>query len=293
MTVRDSISFDQLMLTGATGDDGADKELWDKLVSFYDEEKEMTKLMLQRITWTQIQLAGEVKMSDINASVTQLLNYMRAQRRVQSWMRFVLGLVATKTQCGLVRADPVGVEQCIIPYTSSHGVLEVVRIALGIRLSDGINLGRHPAFELRYVPHELPANVPIATEQLGEVTREVQPSTMQSREAHFIHLSPQTGAADQGSPSAPALPAPKTSYYVHHLMEDRGSLVGRSTRVFVVSRETHNDSTAHERQFFGPFVLKLHYASWESTCFRDHIVEKTAASKELLQHVLVPSRYVH
>jgi hypothetical protein len=277
---------------GASGD--ADKALCKMLVDFIKQETQNTGLMLQRVSWPGIELSGEAKISDRHGAVKQLLAYTRALRRTQAWRYFTIGLVATSSHCGLLRADPLGVEQCLVPNASSHGVLELIRIALGITQSSGFDLGRHPAFTLRDVEvRSQPANLtPKAKE-----TIKAFPTKLLSREAEFVTIQPQPKQPRQEDDhqhfTSSACPfAPATTYFVHHLMEDRGSLTGRSTRVFVVSREATPDPTTGRRQFVGPFALKMHYAIQKSSCFKHRIVERAAAGEELI-HVLIPSRYVH
>jgi hypothetical protein len=269
-----------------------DSDRWDLLTTLCDEEAQMTGCMLQRMSWPEVVFTGVAKETELIESAAEALTYARAQRRVQPWLEYTIGLVATKTRCGMLRADPVGVEWCLLDQTSSHGVLEVVRLALGILLSGEDSLGLHPAFTLKHIERDLPDRaIPIAKEQRpGCATVEIQATKLKHRTVAFITLDSRDTSAVQQSSSAPSLPAPYVNYYVHRLMEDRGSLIGRSTRIFVVSRETTSDRRTRTRQFDGPFILKMQYATWASTCYTGRIIEKVAALK--LPYVLVPSQYV-
>jgi hypothetical protein len=78
-------------------------------------------------------------------------------------------------------------------------------------------------------------------------------------------------------------------YYVHYLVQDDGSLVGRCPRIFCVSREDEgtDDKTA---RFVGPYALKIYYADHASECYRDDLIGE--ARREEVKNVLLPTWFV-
>ncbi|KAJ7883000.1 hypothetical protein B0H14DRAFT_1450147 [Mycena olivaceomarginata] len=78
---------------------------------------------------------------------------------------------------------------------------------------------------------------------------------------------------------------PDTRFYVHHLVQDSGSLVGRCARIFCVSRETESEGDV--RNFIGPYALKLYNADCESDCFKDDLIQ--LARDGQAKNVLLPT----
>ncbi|KAJ7862129.1 hypothetical protein B0H14DRAFT_512333 [Mycena olivaceomarginata] len=74
--------------------------------------------------------------------------YMRQQRRSQPWMRSIVGLVITTRIIGVLRADTLGIEQCTFDRDCSRGVLDSIRICLGLVRATSLQRGQHEDFEL-------------------------------------------------------------------------------------------------------------------------------------------------
>ncbi|KAG5649917.1 hypothetical protein H0H81_001495 [Sphagnurus paluster] len=90
----------------------------------------------------------------------------------------------------------------------------------------------------------------------------------------------------------------KTRYYVKYLLEDRGSLVGRCTRIWCVYEEVvgaTKDKLAKENKldvarpiFIGPYALKFYYADINTEAYAGKFFED--AAKKKIQHVLLPTK---
>ncbi|KAG6882298.1 hypothetical protein C0993_011188, partial [Termitomyces sp. T159_Od127] len=106
-------------------------------------------LDLSWVSFPNVLIAGEGKHTDMRSAINQAMVYMRQQRRTQ-WLRFCL-LMITKDKMGLLRADATGVEECVFPKNIGRGVIESIRLPLGILVATDQELGRHPSFSLRSV----------------------------------------------------------------------------------------------------------------------------------------------
>ncbi|KAJ7764535.1 hypothetical protein DFH07DRAFT_377141 [Mycena maculata] len=218
---------------------------------------------------------------------------MRQQRRTQPWMRSIVGLVMTTKIVGVLRADTLGIEQCTFSGDCSRGVLDSVRICLGLVRSSCLQRGQHEAFELSDTKALAPPH--LKSEPRPSKTRLSKTAVHSDvhdvfatedpvveyihRGVRFIRLhGDRIHYSDDGT-------KPDVTYYVHHLVQDNGSLVGRCPRVFCVSRETESEGAV--RRFVGPYALKIYYADHTSDCYRDDLI--TVARNAQVKNVLLPT----
>ncbi|KAG5636590.1 hypothetical protein DXG03_004707, partial [Asterophora parasitica] len=244
------------------------------------EQHESCFLDTSRVCFPNVLIAGEGKQSDSKSALVQSTVYMRQARRTQPWRRFTLGLISTRDELGLLRADAVGIEECVFAKNIGRGVIETIRLALGIMLANDSQLGKHPAFELRDAITPLIPGDDVATgakrqrpvddaaetgakkSRLDATTTSIskqvppEPQQYRYREANFINLSPLNLHAGTSA-------APPSIFYVKHLIEDRGSLVGRSTRIWCVYQEDPDENLRKEHclpssepVYVGPYALK-------------------------------------
>ncbi|KAJ7104039.1 hypothetical protein B0H15DRAFT_4743 [Mycena belliarum] len=244
--------------------------------SWFAEAASKRYLDLGRFCWPEVQLAIEAKLSNLNHAFVQELVYMRQQRRTQPWLRYVVGIVLTTKEMGLLRADPLGVEQTSFNKRSSRGVLEVVRICSGFARSTMFDRGQHAGFQLHDTTSlALPHLKPIDTDLFASGETNI---TYTHRTVRFIKLNgshthyPQNHTKD-------------TTFFVHALLQDNGSLVGRCPRIFCVSREVGGGSMP--RSFVGPYALKIYYADHQSECYKHDLIAVVREAQ--VRNVLVPS----
>ncbi|KAF8215803.1 hypothetical protein K438DRAFT_611024 [Mycena galopus ATCC 62051] len=251
-------------------------------IKWFEKQSLRTHLDLWRFCWPELRLTAEGKLNDLPSAILEELVYMQQQRRSQPWMRSVIGLVVTTDTIGVLGADSLGVEECTFKRESSRGVLDAVRLCLGLVRSNGVQRGRHEAFELGPVKTWAPPHV--QTQATKQRTTQPTPTSTVAythRTVRFIKL-------DGGD----KIHHPKNStvadvrYYVHHMIQDDGSLVGRCPRIFCVSRQEKgpDDKTA---LFIGPYVLKIYYADHSSECFKENLIDE--ARKGQVQNVLLPT----
>ncbi|KAJ7760514.1 hypothetical protein B0H16DRAFT_1532544 [Mycena metata] len=259
--------------------------------TWFKEHEGKTHLDLARFCWPEVELTAEAKLSDLTNSVLQELVYMRQQRRTQPWMRSILGLVVTTKVIGVLRADTLGVEQCTFNRDCSRGVLDSVRICLGVVRSTALQRGRHEVFELSLTKTLGP---PHLESHYGRSSK-TKPSRNANSEVdvfsadpmveylhhtvRFITLRGNRLHYSQGGTK------PDTRFYVHHLVQDSGSLVGRCARIFCVSRETESDGGV--LNFVGPFALKLYNADCASDCLENDLIQ--FARDGQVKNVLLPT----
>ncbi|KAJ7217223.1 hypothetical protein GGX14DRAFT_602654 [Mycena pura] len=249
---------------------------------WFAEQERRNYLDMTRFCWPEVQLTVEAQFLDLQSAMLQEFVYMRQQRRTQPWMRFLVGLVFTTKFIGVLRADTLGIEQCIFDRSCSRGVLDTVRICLGLAQSTCIHRGQHDAFELSDVktlaPSYLPAgpsktavdSVFVAEDPVVEYTH---------RTVRFVRLS---GDRIHYSPDGTK---PDVTYYVHHLIQDNGSFDGRCSRIFCVSRKTKSEGDV--THFVGPYALKLYYADHASDCYKDDLISKARNAR--VKNVLLPT----
>ncbi|KAJ6498148.1 hypothetical protein C8R47DRAFT_320711 [Mycena vitilis] len=285
----------------------------DDFLEWFDQQARSNYLRMSQFCWPEIQLTAEARLLDISNAILQQLVYMRQQRRTQPWMRSVIGLVLTTKIMGVLRADALGIEQCIFDRDCGRGVLDSVRICLGLVRATCHERGQHEAFELAQTttmgaPHlkseksskaKADASTPKTTKKPGrkpnpkpntadEPITDVfaDPKVEENPQMEYIHRTVRfiTLFGDRIH-YTPDGTKPDVRFYVHHLVQDHGSLVGRCARVFCVSRET--DGKDGVRHFIGPYALKVYNASHASDCFRDNLIG--VAREARLKNVLLPT----
>ncbi|KAJ6541589.1 hypothetical protein B0H19DRAFT_318171 [Mycena capillaripes] len=248
---------------------------------------------MTRFCWPEVQLAVEANLSDSHDAILQELVYMRQQRRTQPWMRSILGLVLTTKIIGVLRADTLGIEQCTFYRDCSRGVLDSVRICLGLVRSNCLQRGQHEAFELfdtkTLAPPHLkskPARPSKTQPSKTAVDSDLDVFAAEDPAVEYIHRTVRfirlRGDRIHYSHDGTS---PDIIYYVHHLVQDNGSLVGRCPRIFCVSRETESEDAV--RRFVGPYALKVYYADHASDCYRDDLI--SVARKAQVKNVLLPT----
>ncbi|KAF5372344.1 hypothetical protein D9615_009308 [Tricholomella constricta] len=111
--------------------------------------RESRFLDMSRVCLPNVLVPGEGQQTRMGPAVARCSVHMHQQRRTQPWLRFSLGLMATKDELGLLRADATGMEGCVFRKDTGRGVIEAIRLSLGIMLATDQELGHHPAFSLR------------------------------------------------------------------------------------------------------------------------------------------------
>ncbi|KAJ6516375.1 hypothetical protein C8R45DRAFT_1087453 [Mycena sanguinolenta] len=249
---------------------------------WFQDQEIKTHLDLSRFCWPQVELTAEAIFTDLAHSISQELVCMRQQRRTQPWMGFILGLVVTTKVFGVLRADALGVEQCTFDKCSSRGVLDSIRICLGVVRSNALQRGQHEAFELSETKTLDHPHLKATSDNNSGADVFSAPGAMveyHHRTARFIVLrGSRVHYSQDGS-------RPDTRFYVHHLVQDNGSLVGRCTRIFCVSRE--RQAADGVRNFEGPYALKLYNADCGSDCFKDDLIQ--VARDGQVKNVLLPT----
>ncbi|KAJ7449331.1 hypothetical protein B0H11DRAFT_1928678 [Mycena galericulata] len=260
---------------------------------WFEEQERRNYLDMSRFCWPEVQLTVEAKLSDLHNAILQELVYMRQQRRTQPWMRSIVGLVMTTKIIGVLRADTLGIEQCTFNRDCSRGVLDSVRICLGLVRSNCPQRGQHEAFELSDTktlapPHlqSKPARPSKTRPSKTAVDSDLDVFAAEDPVVEYIHRTVRfirlRGDRIHYSHDGTK---PDITYYVHHLVQDNGSLVGRCPRIFCVSRETESEGAV--RRFVGPYALKVYYTDHASDCYRDDLI--SVARNAQVKNVLLPT----
>ncbi|KAJ6512922.1 hypothetical protein C8R45DRAFT_329507 [Mycena sanguinolenta] len=256
-------------------------------VQWFETQEKLGYLDMTRFCWPELQLTVEAKMKDVYNAVLQQFVYMRQQRRTQPWMQSILGLMVTTEIMGVIRADTLGIEQCLFDRSSSRGVLDSIRVCLGLVTSNPIQRGQHPAFELHRTktsgpPHLRPSKTTGTSnpDVFTAAKPKVNPTLNYThRTARFIRLrGDRLHYSEDGSRS-------NVTYYVDHVVQDNGSLTGRYPRIFCVWREITSKDAA--RRFVGPYALKVYYADHASDCYKEDLI--AVARDAQVKNVLLPT----
>ncbi|KAJ7668282.1 hypothetical protein B0H14DRAFT_3538962 [Mycena olivaceomarginata] len=205
---------------------------------------------------------------------------MRQQRRTQPWMRSILSLVVTTKVVGPRRPRQL-------------------RICLGVVRSTALQRGQHEVFELFHTktlgPPHLKSNHGRSSKTKPSKTAKSEVDIFSAedpmveylhRTVRFITLRGNHLHYSQDGTR------PDTRFYVHHLVQDSGSLVGRCARIFCVSRETESEGDV--RNFIGPYALKLYNADCGSDCFKDDLIQlaRDGQAKNVLSPDMVSLIYL-
>ncbi|KAG5635123.1 hypothetical protein H0H81_012383 [Sphagnurus paluster] len=295
------------------------------------EYSDSRHLDMAHVCFPNINVPGETKEKRMLNSALQAIVYMRQQRRTQSWRRFGLGLMTTKDKVGLLRADPTGIEQCILPKNTAHGIIEIIRLTLGLLVANETEFGTHPCCtSFREVETPVPAtHTPEPPETTAEesdlfssvgkkrsganlgdtaAAKKQRTSGKQHSKAksehvpyptRYFHVELNTITLDHSKiHTGPHNAAQHTHYYVKYLLEDRGSLVGRCTRIWCVYEEltgVEKAELAEEHQlddaqpiFLGPYALKIYTADIHTEAYTQEIFKKVSGKN--IPCVLLPKR---
>jgi hypothetical protein len=281
--------------------------------------KDVCGLDTSWICWPSIGASCECKLDNLSDAKAQVAIYMRLQRCTQPWRRFVLGFVATKNIFGLLRADPSGIEECTFDRGTSLGVIQVIRLCLGLSLANEKSLGLEDGFTLRETSCPSSVSSPTAMPKKRGLEREPDGSDEKdSKKSRADTSSTPVTPSSKGPPPPPSYRFPEvagitlpdgTSLHVHNLVYDSGSLIGRCTRVFSVSRKMKDDAkTEFLRQnpqclanirrdvldsatfWDGRFALKIIYSDVKSESLAENL-EGEALGAGIAQ-LLLPEQYV-
>jgi hypothetical protein len=331
----------------------------------YEDQQLCDHLDLCRVCWPEAELTLEAKYPDSHRAILQTYDYIQQQRRTQPWMRFVLGLFATDNAIGLLRADPIGVEQCVLNDDDGMAAIETIRIALGLVLSSPEERGYHPSFELTMTTTpvldawaadqtQAPIDkltslnaVPDGTETSALSQEQDSTNIQVKHEGHGLVASEENSASSDPTnsgtlkrvrsssdpfsdsifikkkktiPTAPQYghrkirfirlrnenchPQLKSSsttdestFYVHYIIDNRGSVTGRCARIFCVSRQIMPGEPGWDQYFtedeqsgacfLGPYALKMYYAPRGSSCYEDDLINQLR-NKTTSPYILLP-----
>lgn len=222
-----------------------------------------------------------------------------------------MGLIVTKDKFGILRADATGIEECIFEKASSRGVVDVIRVALGITLATEQERGVHPSFSFREketsVETDAKCSAPLGEESVEQKahvskTGSLPPTKPPAREPKtFRHRKVDIVTLPNNKLHPEASANGETRFYAKTLIEDRGSLIGRCTRVWCVYAEVLADEKIKVVQkyniptmapiFSGPYALKLYCADVLSEAYKDDILSKVIKANP--RHVLLPTKMWH
>ncbi|KAJ7660052.1 hypothetical protein B0H17DRAFT_1337395 [Mycena rosella] len=236
---------------------------------WFSTQESCNYLDMSRFCWPEVQLTAEAKLSDLHDAILQELVYMRQQRRIQPWMRSIIGLVITTKIIGVLRADTLGVAQCIVgnmkPSSSDTKTLGPPHLKSEVGGSSKKRASKAAVYsDLDVFAAEDPAE-----DMVEYIHRTVRFIRLRGDHIHY---------SNDGTKQ-------DITYYVHHLVHDNGSLVGRCPRIFCVSRETESQDAV--RRFVGPYALKVYYADHASDCYKYDLIDQ--ARKAQVKKVLLPT----
>ncbi|KAJ7672752.1 hypothetical protein B0H17DRAFT_177711 [Mycena rosella] len=238
---------------------------------WFREQATCDHLDLLRFCWPEVQLTLEAKINDKYNALLQALVYMRQQRHTQPWMRSILGLFVTTTEMGILRADSLGVEHCVFSRTSSRGVLDTIRVCFGLVTSNKEHRGQHESFELGETqsvapPHVKGGSLKKKKDDDGDVFMSKLELSYSHRTVRFIRLH---GDKIYHTPDGTT---PDALFYVHYLIQNTSSLIGRGARIFCVSREVADGNL--RSRFIGTYALKMYYADYRSDCYKHDLIDR-------------------
>ncbi|KAG6887212.1 hypothetical protein C0992_013362, partial [Termitomyces sp. T32_za158] len=139
---------DELIALGANLEANIQCTALPQLEQLLREQSQRRFLDLSRVCAPEVLLSGVLCVDNFREDMQTV---MRHQRRSQPWLRFLLGLAIDEGKIGLFRADAVGLQECIFDRTTGYGIIQCIRIALGIIVATNQEIGIHPAFSFREV----------------------------------------------------------------------------------------------------------------------------------------------
>ncbi|KAI5991146.1 hypothetical protein EDD15DRAFT_1116590 [Pisolithus albus] len=116
------------------------------LAAFSDDEE--PKVNEAYINFTAVLLAGELKSApDTTEGLMRVRRYITGIKRAQPWLRFATGMTVGEDFITLLREDYSGTERIDLSLTDRQGCIELIRIILGIVLSEKEEFGHDPNVE--------------------------------------------------------------------------------------------------------------------------------------------------
>ncbi|KAF5372378.1 hypothetical protein D9615_009270 [Tricholomella constricta] len=277
------------------------------VTSAVKKHRESRFLDISRVCYPNVMVPGEGKQIDMGAALVWCAIYMHQQRRTQPWLRFCLGLMATEDELGLLRADVTGIEECVFRKDTGRGVIEAIRLSLGIMLATDQELGHHPAFSLRDTEapsvSELDATTgekcpaPPTLKKRTAGASPPPPTKYRFKEVNFVTLE----NSKRHLPESAVTSENHTRYHTEYLLENQSSLVGRCVRIWCAYREvsgSERESLANVHKidsdmpiFIGPYALKFYCADIQSEAYAKDIlkVAQKAQDEGIIKHVLLPT----
>ncbi|KAI0752581.1 hypothetical protein C8Q80DRAFT_1267111 [Daedaleopsis nitida] len=289
------------------------------------------------VCWPAIRFSGVNRPEDQSRSarISQALANMRRQRSTQPFLRFVLGLALTKSEAVLLRADSIGTERCSMVMSTTEGVFDLVRLALALTVGDDRYLGVHPQIQLRESVREIKtvttatrkrraSSAPEDSERYAKrsaraaptgstealvlepenpevESAQLLPKVQETDSAQIVDGTPMLGPHYDRYREAAFITVGGDTYFLHSLIDDRGSLVGRMSRIWLAYKHVKNptDGLAHPEDqagggssaeiYVGPYALKLYNADRDSQARKHNIIQtlKDEATDKGKRFVLV------
>ncbi|KAF5367291.1 hypothetical protein D9615_010454 [Tricholomella constricta] len=194
----------------------------------------------------------------------------------------------TKDELGLLRADATGIEECVLRKNTGRGVIEAIRLSLGIMLATDQELGHHPAFSLRDteappVP-ELDATTvkkrrPAPPTASSSTRDSPPPAKYRFKEVNFLPWR----IANAIFPSLHSLTGWCMRIWCAYLREVSGSERESLANVHKID--------SHTPIFIGPYALKFYCADIQSEPYTKDIlkVAQKAQDEGIIKHALLPT----
>lgn len=272
-----------------------------------DHESENKMLDTSWLNWPSLVAVGDMRESpfpsrkaalhadeeDSNCG-SPIEHGMRHMRCSQPWRRFILGFTIAgeegNTKVSLLRCDPCGMQHYTFELHSSSGILNFIRVVLGFAIADPQTLGHIPGMTVR------PALIDART-ILPDKPSPLSPLQYRYWEVDTITLPDSHNHATLEG----------TTFHVHHLQYDSGSLSGRCTRLFCVSKllneeEKHAFQLEHKADaldlgsqavYESYFALKLRWMDTESELPSLDLANAAKARGVDPDLVMFPSRQVY
>ncbi|KAJ6569636.1 hypothetical protein B0H19DRAFT_1136384 [Mycena capillaripes] len=231
------------------------------LIAWLEDVQHAVSLDPAWICWPSLGCTGQFAIST-KACIDKVVASMCGQQSSQPWQHYVLGFIATPTAFGLLKADPCGIEECTFDKRSGRGVIEVIRLCLGLVLANECQLGKNPIFTLQTtwrfspsIPDPVTGLKRPSSESAGAagtpykkfrfdsgppqpmrkglvISSTVPARGYRSREICLIQLNDSRLIPSTSTETT-------TRLYVHYLAYDStpNNWFGRCTRVFCVSRQ--------------------------------------------------------
>ncbi|KAJ7505389.1 hypothetical protein B0H11DRAFT_1904738 [Mycena galericulata] len=204
--------------------------------------------------WSQTRLVLELKHPDLYSAIRQTHLNLRTLHRVQPFLVSALGIALTRKHLCFVRSDSSVCEECPIDISTSRGVLDTIRVALGLVVARDTDTGLNPNFRLTDVETSVTVSKPQGP---GEKRAKVQQSCIQR--------------------CVESISRDDTVYQVVEIISNTSSFPGRGTTVFKV---TAGDPSSY-------FALKITWIDIRSESKENDLWRKTREAQ--VEYVLLPA----